>query len=240
MDHVIVASFDPTIFGRNPLSNLKDHVKLPASTIYRDFPRLCTAHLALKVPIVLETSANIRKYKKAGAYPKIEAIYYDPYTRWFNVPTQSRKAKELDEKFSKIANREATDPEMIRFFQRCHNLAKRNLTRIPSHQHQPLAQSIPDEAPEDECEGSPAPTASASSLIDSTTDYDSTPILTPAQRQIEEISARIKEETKREYLSELCYNHAQQVPLDLNQLSKEDLAMIINTRAAIYQEMCDC
>lgn len=150
MENVIIASFDPTVFGSRTLSDIKAHQTVTWKTITRDYPRLCTAHLATKMPIVLTTSANIRKYIKAGAYPKIDAIYYDPFTRYFHLPTTMKDYEKNKQKFEQIINREPTDPEIVKFFSRCRNIAKTNYTRSPTHKHQPLARAMPIDEEDEE------------------------------------------------------------------------------------------
>lgn len=145
MENVVVASFDPTVFSPRPLSDLQAHRTLKWEIATRDYPRLCTAHLALKVPIVLTTSANIRKYHKAAAYPRLEAIYYDPFTRFYHVPLPIRPK---EEPFNQIINRTPTDGEMNRFFKRCKNIANKNYTRKVEHSHQPKAQALKLDEPQ--------------------------------------------------------------------------------------------
>lgn len=159
MENVIIASFDPTVFCSRTLSDIKSHQTLQFRVASRDYPRLCTAHLALKMPIVLTTSANIRKYAKAGAYPRLEAVYYDPFTRYFSVPSTIKDYDRVKSTFSEIINREPTDPEMLKFFKRCKNLAVNNFRRECSHAHQQRARPI--------------------SLDDSDEEEDSTPALIP-------------------------------------------------------------
>lgn len=139
MENVVVASFDPSIFSSRPLSDMAAYKTIKFEIVTRDFPRLCTAHLALHVPIVLTTAANIRKYIKAGLYPKLEAVYYDPYTRNFHLPKPIEDKTQI---FESILNRTPTDTEMIRFFRRQHNIAKQNYKRVEEHRHQPKAKPL--------------------------------------------------------------------------------------------------
>lgn len=133
MENVVVASFDPTIFSSRPLSDLENHKTLPWSTIKRDFPRLCTIHLATKLPVVLATSSTIRKYNKAGVFPRNDAIFFDPFTRHYHIPVLAKQREQNKLKLESILNREPTDEELIKFFKRCHNLAKSNFTRTTTH-----------------------------------------------------------------------------------------------------------
>lgn len=139
MQNVIYAAFDPTVFSSRKLSDLTSFIPLKQEVIYRDFPRLTTAHLALRVPIVLATAANIRKYDKAGAFPNVNCIYYDPFTRFFSVP---HPIKQKQTKFLEILNRTPTDAEMVRYFKRLHNLAKSHYTRPTEHSHTYKARPI--------------------------------------------------------------------------------------------------
>lgn len=139
MENVIIASFDPTVFGVRTLSDLESFRNLKAPVIYRDFPRLCTAHLALKVPIVLATAANIRKYQRVKTWPQEKAIYYDCYTRCYEAGPQVQDKTEI---FRDIINRTPTDDEMVRYFQRCHNISKKNYTRTAEHRHMPRARPL--------------------------------------------------------------------------------------------------
>lgn len=143
MENVIIASFDPTVFSSNTLSDIKTHQTVSWKTTVRDYPRLCTAHLATKMPIVLTTSANIRKYIKAGLFPKVDAIYYDPYTRYYHLPTTMKDYEKNKEKFENIINREPLDIHIVRFFTRCQNIAKTQYNRESTHCSQPKARCIP-------------------------------------------------------------------------------------------------
>lgn len=149
MENVVIASFDPTVFGIHTLSDLSQHRAVKWAVVTRDYPRLCTAHLALKVPIVLMSSSNIRKYKKAGAFPKLEAVYYDPFVRNWH----SEKSN-LSSEFASIINREPTDEEMVRYFQRMHNIAKKQYVRPTEHKHQPKATPMSFDSDDEEVQGS--------------------------------------------------------------------------------------
>lgn len=149
MENVIIASFDPTVFGLHPLSDIKTHSTVKWTTITRDYPRLCTAHLALKVPVVLMSSANIRKFTKAGAWPRQDAIYYDPFVRNYYSPEPNLKTK-----FDRYINTEPTDEQMVRFFQRMHNIAKNQYKRPSEHTHQPRATPMQFDGDGEEVQGS--------------------------------------------------------------------------------------
>lgn len=149
MENVVIASFDPTMFGVHTLSDIKTHESVKWQTITRDYPRLCTAHLALKVPIVLTSSANIRKFKKAGAFPRREAVYYDPFVRNYYSPDAT-----LNSRFQRYINTTPTDEEMVRFFQRMHNIAKKQYTRQNEHSHQPKATVMKFDEEDEEIQGS--------------------------------------------------------------------------------------
>jgi hypothetical protein len=139
MENVCVASFDPSIFSSRPLSDLSSFSTTRATIIYRDFPRLCTSHLALKVPIVLATAANIRKYAKVNCYPQDRAVYYDLHTRFYKLPETISSKEHI---FEAIINREPTDAELVRYFKRCANIAKHQYTKPDTHRHQPKAKTI--------------------------------------------------------------------------------------------------
>jgi len=154
MENVVVASFDPTVFSSNPLSDMVSFSTIKWKQAVLNYPRLCTAHLALKMPIVLTTAANIRKREKSRCFPRITAVYFDAFTRQFHVPSQCPNQKEVEAKFSQILNATSTDEEIVRFFTRCANIAKNNYRRKNEHRHMPKAipvdlelEDIPEEKP---------------------------------------------------------------------------------------------
>lgn len=142
MENVVVASFDPTVFSSNPLSDTKSFITVKWNQIVLNYPRLCTAHLALKMPIVLCTAASIRQREKARLFPRVKAVYFDAFTRQFHVPTGCPDKIAVEIKFREILNKTSTDEEIVRFFTRCANIAKNNYRRKNEHAHMPKAQPV--------------------------------------------------------------------------------------------------
>lgn len=116
---VLVASFDPTVFGRRRLSDLQSFSPLKWMDIACTFPKLFIARKKLGVPVVLATSANIRKYEKRQSWPKKEAIYFDPF-----VSASASPVPRLLSEFRKIFSTPATSEEVCAWFKRCFNIAK--------------------------------------------------------------------------------------------------------------------
>lgn len=121
--NVFFASADPTVYSPNCLSDLQSFQPVKFTKIQDDLPRLCRAHLELKVPIAFATAAFIRKYTKAGVWPRKEAIFYDLYTGSFGSGDE-----QLLGKFRVSITKPLTPNNIVRFFKRLHNIAKRHLT----------------------------------------------------------------------------------------------------------------
>lgn len=121
MEKVLLATFDPTVFGTKTISEIDAFSTMKFRQACDLYTKLAAAHRILKVPIHIVTASTLRNWRRKGTFPKKESIYYDPYTGM----SCSGNCSNAPPRFLEILNSPIPDPAIVRTFQRANNIAKK-------------------------------------------------------------------------------------------------------------------